>query len=134
MKRSLLVVAVVSAALLTIPQTAVARPAAAPCAAQTNCWWSLAGFTGQSATWQAPRPPGSCASAPNAVVRSYAFYGGQEGYFYRSNNCTGESRAVLANSESADLGFDAYSFKSACVSCKVNAGTLGGRQTTSHRP
>jgi hypothetical protein len=82
-----------------------------------NCWWSNANFAGPSSTWPTPRPAGSCSAALGAVVRSYAFYAGQEGYFYKSGDCTGESRTVLANTESADLGFDAYSFKSACVSC-----------------
>lgn len=122
MKRFLTVAAVVGAVLLVAPQVATAasvQTAAAPCAAGTNCWWAGANFGGAEKTWQEPRPAGSCASAPNAVVRSYAFFGGQEGYFYASNNCTGDGRPVLAGSESADLGFDAYSFKSACVSCKA---------------
>jgi hypothetical protein len=109
------------AALLVIPQAvsaAPAGPAAAPCGAGWNCWWAGTNFTGPESSRQDLRPPGSCASAPGSIVRSYAFYGGQEGYFFQSNNCTGPSRAVVANSESADLGFDAYSFKSACVSCK----------------
>lgn len=96
----------------------VAAPA--PCGAGLNCWWSNTGYTGHQITWRGQSAPGSCAATPGHQIRSYAFYGGQEGYFYPSTNCTGPSRPALYNTESSDLGFIARSFKAACVSCLVS--------------
>lgn len=116
-------VAVAATASLLAASSAVghatsAENAAAPCDAGWNCWWPQANYSGPVQTWDQPGAPDVCTVAgADEGIRSYAFYGGQEGYFYRTRDCTGDARAVLMNTESPDLGFTAYSFKSACVSC-----------------
>jgi hypothetical protein len=95
-----------------------AAPAAAPCNQGTYCWWSGAGFSGSGVSYSGDLVSGGCYLTSHVgSVRSYAHYHRQEGYFYANNNCTGRAHAVRAHSESSDIGFNAYSFKAACVSC-----------------
>lgn len=122
MRRTLPLLSVVLGLVMAAAPTAdaVAKPvqAKAACASGSNCWWRDANFSGGGVSWRHTSAPGCYPVGPvGARVRSYSFFGGQEGYFYPSTNCTGSGRPVLYNSESADLGFDAYSFRSACVSC-----------------
>lgn len=82
--------------------------------AQASCWWSGANFSGPYSF--NPHLANGCYAIGGNGVRSFA-HRSQEGYFYSGNNCTGQPRAVVANSESSNMGFQAYSFLSACVSC-----------------
>ncbi|MGI5192137.1 peptidase inhibitor family I36 protein [Streptomyces sp. CA-288835] len=95
-----------------------AAPTAAPCSQGTYCWWSGANFGGNGISYTGDLVTGTCYLTTNVgSVRSYAHYHRQEGYFYANSNCTGRSHAVRARTESRDIGFNAYSFKAACVSC-----------------
>ncbi|WP_053849390.1 peptidase inhibitor family I36 protein [Streptomyces sp. NRRL B-24085] len=95
-----------------------AAPAAAPCNQGSYCWWSGANFSGSGISYTGDLVSGGCYLTSHVgSVRSYAHYHRQEGYFYANSNCTGRSHAVRAHSENPDIGFNAYSFKAACVSC-----------------
>ncbi|MFI0449779.1 peptidase inhibitor family I36 protein [Actinomadura sp. 6N118] len=91
---------------------------AAPCNRGDFCIWVNTGFQGGRAVLS-DRPHGSCYRFLAPPYRSFANYDNFEGYFYSNNNCTGSARAVTAGHE-GNLGFNAYSFKHACVSCRVN--------------
>jgi hypothetical protein len=107
------------ALLLTVAPAASAAPSAkitSVCPAGSNCWWPLVNYGGPVAKWE--HVSSGCFSFPDFFVRSYSFYGGQEGYFYRTRDCSGTGTWVLVNTESPDIGFNAYSFKGACVSCR----------------
>ncbi|MFJ4936781.1 peptidase inhibitor family I36 protein [Streptomyces pseudovenezuelae] len=95
-----------------------AAPTAAPCNQGTFCWWSGVNFSGSGAAYNVDFVTGSCYLTTHVgSVRSYADYFRQEGYFYANGNCTGRAYPVRAHTESPDIGFNAYSFKAACVSC-----------------
>lgn len=118
----MLAVAMAAAVLFVSPEAnaapeAVARPTAAPCPSGWNCVWSKPHFTGGEGMWQDPWWDDCANFATGYKVRSYAFYGGEEGYFYSGGNCTGNRKLAPRNSESIDIGFDAYSFRAACASC-----------------
>ncbi|WP_221358054.1 peptidase inhibitor family I36 protein [Streptomyces beigongshangae] len=108
-----------AAALLMLSASpSSAAPTAAPCNQGTYCWWSGAGFSGSGISYTNDLTSGGCYLTTHVgSVRSYAHYHRQEGYFYANNNCTGRAHAVRAHTENPDIGFNAYSFKAACVSC-----------------
>jgi hypothetical protein len=87
----------VAASMLLVSPAVSAAPAQqkASCAeAHVNCWWQGVNFSGAGASF-ASFPAGTCVPGGSAnSTRSYMFYGGQEGYFYTSTNCTGSGRAV----------------------------------------
>lgn len=110
--------------LLLTPSLANAAPTTASAATAQhdckqlgiNCWWAGKNFTGKRAHWSDPVWSGCLEEQPGRSEQSYAFYGGQEGYFFQSPNCTGPSKAVLSNTE-GNIGFVARSFLYGCVSC-----------------
>lgn len=62
-------------------------------------------------------PDGYCLDRERPQWRSYKNHSSAEGYFYEGDNCDGRSLPVTHHSENPDIGFDAHSFKYACVSC-----------------
>lgn len=96
--------------------TTVASAAAPLCVIPTVfCVWSGTNFTGTKRGMPAHRN-GICYQFSQAV-RSYVDYGAYEGYFYATRECTGRARAVTKNTQSANIGYAAWSFRYACVSC-----------------
>lgn len=63
------------------------------------------------------RPNGTC----HTLAGEYRSYinarSGIEGYLYDGKSCNGSSRAVVSGSLNPNIGFDAGSFRYACVSC-----------------
>jgi hypothetical protein len=110
-------VAIMSATAPAQAGTSTAESITAPCSSGQFCVWVNTGFTG-GRTVMVDRPNGTCYRFLAPPYRSYADYDNIEGYFYSNNNCTGSARAVTAGSE-GNIGFNAYSFKYACVSCFV---------------
>ncbi|MEE1930122.1 peptidase inhibitor family I36 protein [Streptomyces sp. TRM 70351] len=97
-----------------------APTAAAPCAQGNYCWWSGTDFGGRAVAYNGDLEWGACyTTAHVGSVRSYAHYHRQEGYFHANGDCTGRSRAVLGFTENRNIGFDARSFRAACVSCRA---------------
>jgi hypothetical protein len=86
------------------------------CSGGENCWFEGANWTGTRTVMPIIIPNGNCYYWTIGYVRSYAQYGGQEGYFYSNTNCTGSVKATTAGS-AGNTGFAARAFKGACVSC-----------------
>lgn len=93
---------------------------AAPCPSGNFCQFQGIGYTGQR-VGVGPAPEGCYGITTIGRVRSYANYGTSvEGIYYQSRNCTGASRQARRNTESRDIGFDAYSFYYQCLSCRAH--------------
>lgn len=94
----------------------------AACDAESFCWYSGVNYTGLRVSIL-EMVHERCYSMPSSlgVVRSYTHRTTsvlQEGYFYSNGGCTGRSYAVVRGSGSPDIGFNAYTFRAACVSCR----------------
>jgi hypothetical protein len=97
-----------------LPDSGVLAPA---CTFYTGfCKWSGTNFTG-TRIGMPDYGNGTCLVIPTHPARSYVNYGNVEGYFYANSDCTGRSRAVTHDSQNPNIGFAAWSFRYACVSC-----------------
>lgn len=116
------VVVALAASAMVLP--ASAAQAAASCPAGKNCWWENANFQSPGLNFAGGTfVNGRCYTIYPQIkyVRSFRHNSSDQGYFYANRDCTGRSRAVTPNSESADIGFNAYSIRAACVTCKASA-------------
>jgi hypothetical protein len=89
--------------------------AAAPVCGRTQfCVWASANYTGDKHGIP-DRGTGIC--WVGIPTRSFINNSNVEGYFYANGNCSGRARAVTGHTRSADIGYTAQSFLTACVSC-----------------
>lgn len=115
-KRVFAIAAAAIAVTLSASAPAAADPGDAPCPDGKNCWWSGENYSGGKQEWSWIMPAGTCVSQVGTQIQSYAFYGGQEGYFYYNYDCVGTGRPAAYDSENGRLGVR-RSFKAACISC-----------------
>jgi hypothetical protein len=117
----------------TVVLPASAANAVVSCPAGKNCWWEKANFQSPGLNFAGGTfVTGRCYSIYPQIkyVRSFRHNSSDQGYFYSNRDCTGRSRAVTPNTESPDIGFNAYSIRAACVTCKEGATHVLGRFTT----
>ncbi|MDP9793319.1 hypothetical protein J2S43_001831 [Catenuloplanes nepalensis] len=109
--------AAVATAVLTAPAPALAsETAAGPCSPNTLCVFypPNEGGTGYSVTRY---PVGTCIRFTAGGYESYRNNSTIEGYFFETTGCGGRAKTVYRNSGGDNMGFRAYSFRFACVSC-----------------
>ncbi|GLZ35726.1 hypothetical protein Lesp02_79130 [Lentzea sp. NBRC 105346] len=84
-----------------------------------QCWFYQRNYVDQATYTFVEYPSGYCEE--NLVferggIRSYMNKSNNEGYWYSNTNCTG-SRHAMKYYSNDNIGFEARSFRAACISC-----------------
>ena len=103
---------------------APAASAAAQCFSSQWCGYRDNNFVTEEWRTSFVYPNGHCIATSQLGARSYDNKSNNEGYFYSGTDCTGTVHAMTHHSNNANMGFRAFSYYSACVSCRTaTAGT-----------